>query len=228
MLVCPPGYFANSNNNRCEDICTSGYAYALDFTCLATCPAPYSGFHNGTARICVLRCPTNFYSFNRTCEPTCPSPLYADNSTNECVSSCISSFASDDVRVCVPGCAIYPLFPLSDNSTNRCVNICPSDPDFYASNNVCVFNCPSGKFADPTAGLRTCTDLCTTGLFSNPLSGRCEATCPIGYWGQNITNKCEPVCSVGFADNLTGLCVINCPTPTYAHTVNARCVKVCP
>lgn len=132
VLVCPPGYFANNNNKRCETICTAGYAYSLDLTCVATCPAPYSGYNNGTARLCVLRCPTNFYSFNRVCGTGCTSPYYADNSTNMCVLSCVNSYASDDVYVCVPGCAIYPQFKISDNSTNTCVSICPSDPDYYA------------------------------------------------------------------------------------------------
>jgi hypothetical protein len=90
----------------------------LNLACVATCPAPYSGYNNGTARLCVPRCPTNYY--------------YADNTTNQCVTSCVNSFASDDVQVCVPSCSIYSTYKLSDNSTNTCVNLCPSDPDSYA------------------------------------------------------------------------------------------------
>jgi hypothetical protein len=104
----------------------------LNLACVATCPAPYSGYNNGTARLCVPRCPTNYYSYNRVCGPTCSWPYYADNTTNQCVTSCVNSFASDDVQVCVPSCSIYSTYKLSDNSTNTCVNLCPSDPDSYA------------------------------------------------------------------------------------------------
>jgi hypothetical protein len=100
-LVCPDGFFANSQTGKCEDICANGYAYLNERVCIATCPAPWSGYNNGTARICVGRCPQNYYSQNRVCTPTCTAPYYADNTTNECVLRCISSYASSN-QVCVP------------------------------------------------------------------------------------------------------------------------------
>lgn len=179
----------------------------------------------------MSRCPTNTYSFARVCGSTCSSPYYADNTTNQCVLSCVNSFASNDSWVCVPSCASFTTYTIADNSTNQCVAICPSTPDYYVQNNVCVMYCTNGTYADPTAGVRRCTSLCTDGLFSNPISGRCESACPNNYWGQSLStnlNRCEPVCLIGFADNSTGLCKLTCPSPTYADPTTARCVKICP
>ena len=101
---------------------------------MATCPAPYSGWNNATASadVCVLRCPSNFFSYNRVCYSACTvAGYYADNATNQCLTSCTESFASDDAKRCVASCAGYSTYPIADNSTNRCVSICPSDPDYY-------------------------------------------------------------------------------------------------
>lgn len=159
--------------------------------CIGTCPAPYSGYYNGTANICVLNCPTDTYSYNRVCGSGCTFPYFADNATNYCVLDCLMSYASKDSQKCVSSCALFPIDNLADNSTNQCVNICPSTPDYYAQNNMCVLQCTvANTYADPTSGVRTCTTLCTSGLFSDTISRRCLSVCPNGYWGQNGTNKC--------------------------------------
>ena len=195
---------------------------------MSTCPAPYSGYNNGTANICVPVCPPNTYSYNRLCSPGCLTSYFADNNTNQCLTSCVGSFASPDAQMCVTSCASYANYKFADNSSNSCVSLCPSDPDYYVDNYICVLHCSGGKFADPTAGLRKCTSLCTTGLFSDPLSGRCMSSCPLGYWAQNVTNNCLTNCTSGYADNVTGKCVTACPSPTYADPTSLRCVKTCP
>lgn len=81
VMVCPSGYFANSNTGLCENLCSTGYAYSLTRTCVSVCPAPYSGYDNGTAFICVFKCPSNYYSYGRVCSTSCPPTYYADNST---------------------------------------------------------------------------------------------------------------------------------------------------
>jgi hypothetical protein len=85
VMVCPSGYYANSYNGKCEAVCTSGYAYLQERTCVATCPAPYSGYHDTTASVksCVSRCPANYYSYLRVCESGCTvAGYYADDTTN--------------------------------------------------------------------------------------------------------------------------------------------------
>ena len=78
-------------------------------------------------------------------------PLYADSTTNRCVSECIDSFANDATPSCSATCTPYG--QIADNSTNKCVDICPTEPDYYEENGVCVMDCASG-YADPTAGKR--------------------------------------------------------------------------
>ena len=50
-------------------------------------------------------------------------------------------------------------------------------------------HCSSG-YADPTGGVRECTNLCTSGLFGDPLSGRCLSACLPGYYAFNDTRIC--------------------------------------
>ena len=86
VLICPLGYFSNTNNGLCEDKCTtSRFAYSPTHQCLDTCIKPYFGSNDGTGvRTCVLKCPDTTYAEGRTCESGCAT-LFADDLTNSCV-----------------------------------------------------------------------------------------------------------------------------------------------
>jgi len=177
----------------------------------------------------VLECPANNYAQGRLCSTSCTSPLFADPISHLCVSSCFDSFAlTSGVNACVSGatCALYS--KIADNTSNTCTPLCPSDPDLYNQNGYCVSKCTGNNiFADPTANVRACTGLCTTGLFGDPVSGRCIPKCQLGYYAVNGTNICTQLCPTGYADNVTSKCVLTCPAPTYGDSQNNRCMKVC-
>lgn len=86
--------------------------------------------------------------------------------------------------------------------------------------------CSSG-YADSTAGVRSCTSLCTEGLYGDPVSKRCLVKCLPGYYAFNDTNLCLPTCPNGYADNATGICMDVCPAPTFADTLNNKCMRIC-
>ena len=172
----------------------------------------------------MLGCPNGYFAEGDLCKTGCTLPLYADSTTNRCVSSCIDSYAADSSIACEATCSQFG--EIADNSTNKCVSICPTDPDYYEENGFCVMHCSVG-FADPTSGVRDCRVLCTEGLYGDPVSGRCLVACLPGYYGYNVTNLCVQECPAGFADNKTGKCVADCPSPTFADSLTNKCSRIC-
>ena len=147
------------------------------------------GFDNQTSgyKLCLAVCPDGYFSENvtRTCTALCPSTpvkLFAYNGTRECMPYCNDSYADESNWKCVSQC-LSVAFPNADNSTNKCVFTCPSDPDFYADSNVCVYYCTTASYyADPSD--RICRSRCTnvTGAggfnqYGDPRTGRCVENC---------------------------------------------------
>ena len=228
MLVCPEGYYANPENNVCQQNCThSLFDYTPTHQCVDSCPKPYYGYDNDTERVCVLQCPDDYYAEDDMCRNGCQTAtLYADSITHMCVPDCIDGyFANDDGNTCEETCSQFGT--IADNSTNKCVDLCPTDPDYYEEDGACVMHCSSGLFADPTANLRKCQNPCEEGLWGDPVSGRCLDYCLPGYFRYNTTNLCVLECPTGFADNSTGNCESTCPDPTFADSLLNKCVRIC-
>lgn len=153
LLQCSDGLFSKPGTAGlspiCLATCASGYADPTTRACVSTCPALARsfGFSNTTGGFCLTLCPTsNFaYPIGRVCVTHCTTPYFAYTPTRECVLSCNNSFAdpSSGINVCAATCSSAS-FPYADNSTNMCVPICPTQPDYFASNHVCVYNCPTG------------------------------------------------------------------------------------
>ena len=114
---------------KCVTTCPSGqpYSWSVDRACYASCPADSSGnqyYKDSTTMKCVSVCP------NVTQNNSVITPLFIDNITNSCVTSC-------------------------DNSTGYWGYLDPSNGKMS-----CILNCPHGYFRDTSSGLPLCTKVC--------------------------------------------------------------------
>lgn len=140
----------------------------------------------------------------RLCTLTCTPPLFGNNSTRTCETTCLDfnshAESQSSNRVCIDRCWPAPIFRYANNFTK----ICGTD-----------LNCP-------------------TGFFAENITQRCVEFCPSPSWGfRDATRRvCLDKCPDGFAgDNSSGkrLCVTSCPTrpDRYADLVLDICVGLC-
>lgn len=132
--VCSGNNFGDDFDWYCRRRCTSPkYGDEMSKTCVSTCPAMnYTFGSNLTDRLCVTSCAgTGGYAdpINRVCRDICVNnttpQLYADDSTWSCVPRCPNgTWAENSTLECLSGC----LTGFADNSTQHCIDVCPDEP----------------------------------------------------------------------------------------------------
>lgn len=99
-ILCPDGYFAQSNPNKCDTGCLPGtFADPYSRLCATSCPVYPMLFANSDTNKCEPICSTGFaFTETRTCLPSCPNAsglIYlADQSNTMCVLKCVHEVVS--------------------------------------------------------------------------------------------------------------------------------------
>jgi hypothetical protein len=197
---------------------------------------------------CVKFCPFGLYAdASGICVSTCPSSTYGENTTTECLGTCLTGYAQGSLCVakcndglfgenfiCKSGCTAPAR---ASNQTNLCVSMCEAGT--YLLNGKCELACTTG-YADPA--LNECKTSCSNGRFADPTTNKCVETCPAGYYrdatgfclndcspnsrrADNITWNCESQCSNGSWGSAFN-CVNKCPPLSYGYTVNRDCYTI--
>ncbi|XP_031505930.1 uncharacterized protein LOC116268421 [Nymphaea colorata] len=163
--TCQSPYYADTKSLSCVLVCSSNPMTFASITpvraCVTTCPSNASWF-DLVNRVCVATCPasTYQYSVNSSCVSFCPPPyfllasvcvlnctfngttnMYADSTTQTCVSSCPAGYYTDPTTYkCVVNCPINPVRYYADSS-KKCLTVCGSNK--YADNEkgACVSTC---------------------------------------------------------------------------------------
>ena len=238
-------YYSDSVSRTCVQKCPlTLWADTHIFVCVATCDNTYPEYRNHHDQMCVWPCPsdpdeyaddtnggncvrtcangTYAWTGNRTCRTGCGAhSLFADNSTNRCVSECNTLpyyYADSLVWKCVYHCSGGQY---ADNRTQTCVPTCPVEWALFGElhNYTCVSLCPAGEFADVNNN-RECHTTCSNSWFADNFTSSCVQNCRDvrPYWFEDTSTG-------------TGVCVDVCPGESYGYNPDQTCKsqgKLCP
>jgi hypothetical protein len=235
VIACPDPTVGNNGTRACAASCTNSNEYPdlsnnrICKTCTAICATCSISAGN------CLSCNTGKYLNSNTCLTACPIPLWGNNLTRTCDSTCAQSIqfgdASDNriCKTCDPTC----LTCLGTASTcltcasprylqgSTCVTACSSpnwgNNDTRTCSSLCSFNQYGDtsdkricKTCDPNcltceSSSKTCLS-CAAPLYLSLSS--CTAICPFGKLGNNNTRTCDNSCSSSnqYGDPLDRIC----------------------
>lgn len=89
--------YGDSSSGFCESTCKSGYRYPTLRICVPSCPNYGLFEYNNT---CLKYCPYGFYANSSgNCVSSCSGGLYGENTTTQCLGTCITGYAQ--VNLCV-------------------------------------------------------------------------------------------------------------------------------
>ena len=245
-LLCKPCYAITTTTRQpcrscfgglatsCNTCNTGNYYFAIDHSCLITCPNGYYAtglaYPNNICNQCYqYNPPTNPDGTCATCTGpnanqclSCNYGWYLDLTTGKCVATCPIGYWADHVNNVCSHCYQAPLTTSQEQSCYTCVQgtvrdctSCSGNSYFYAAYQSCLLTCPSGWWGDITDNL--CKQ-CYQDSGSSPYT--C-ATC-----NGVSSNNCLS-CNTGtFLDPTTNTCLSSCPTGYYGDTEDNKC-KLC-
>lgn len=185
-------------------------------------------------------CPSNPKLFadwtTNTCVSLCPPTYFADNSTRTCVQTCNQSvgyIAYAPLRLCV-------LYCLNNTFSHNgvCITTCPNttNPYYYIdiTTKSCVSNCPDYYFKDNYLGQCVKAGGCSNGFYADQSTRTCVEFCnnSIYTYRDNTTMSCVSQCPFGtygdHSDPTQKVCILDCPDGWFSDDFNWTCTQVCP
>ena len=227
------------NENNCLSCSYPNFYYAINNTCLASCP---DGWYSNSVLNSCIQCYQNvppstwgtcatcsgttynncdsclssdyFYDLaSHTCVTSCPAGRYANTLTKQC-HSCYQ--ANSKAATNQQSCSTCK-GPLSTD----CLS-CQKGHYYYAQGSQCLLTCPTGFY--PNSVTFTC-DLCyvsTASSKSNNNNENQQALSCASCTGQNY-DECTGCFPGSYLDNSTRTCVSICPNGTYGDNQTSIC-----
>lgn len=215
-------------NRTCMSFCPDKMLQ-LQNTCVRKCPQTHLIYtqNNYTGQIrnfCVSICPNSSYKLQseKLCLDKCPQQFYIDG--RECVETCprYRKLINNNTKECTARCHDMYLY------FNVCVEICPTEAFVYR--NICVIKCPLSHslkyFANgDTPSKKYCVHKCPTHAYQ--MDDSCYDVCPnsLLLYEQHCVKTCPP--SRKLVDVTTNRCNAKCPKDLVI-TFHNKCDKRCP
>uniref|UniRef100_A0AAZ1XTH8 TNFR-Cys domain-containing protein n=1 Tax=Oreochromis aureus TaxID=47969 RepID=A0AAZ1XTH8_OREAU len=208
---CPPGSYANSATQLCED-CSPSCEACVDTSdnCISCSKGTDKLFlHQGR---CWSNCPEGFFeTAEGACEACDSSCLTCDEIKSQCL-SCADGYYLES-GMCRLNCSLG-MYPADDGTCRRCpphCDVCSDDRTCFRCsflylmlNGECKASCPVGYYEDMEEGR----------------CGQCHPTC--GSCSGPSADDCE-TCSTYSPKLYKGVCSKDCPAGTYYETAAMEC-----
>ena len=223
-----------------------------DYTCYASCPAPYNYEWNNE---CLPKCPDNLFSnyIEKTendnsgdnddkynCADKCQTRPYYYRTDLKCIAQCNSNdYVIEGTNECSPFCGNinsvnYYYYISKDETKRQCVLNCPEEKPFLREDNQCHESCNTNSY-NYYAEDKICRSSCPKG-YKAIIEGdgqnlfECVKNCDSEHY-EDINKYCIKNCTKSYSGNnyynsIEKVCLPSCDNTLY-YTEGYECVSSC-